>query len=54
MENAIIRNYTIEVKIDWTCPHCDHQQTDEFTGSAYSSQSDTRCTNCGEFVTLQL
>jgi sarcosine oxidase delta subunit len=58
MENAIIRNYTIEVKIDWTCPHCGHQQTEKFTGSAYSSQSedptDTQCDNCKDFVTLQL
>ena len=58
IEEAIIKNYEITLKVDFECPHCGHLQKLETNVSAYSSvaedPTDDMCEKCEEFVTIQL
>lgn len=60
LENAIVKDYEITVKVEFECPHCGFLQKLESNISAYTSFSDDpfddMCQNpdCEEFLTIQV
>lgn len=56
MKKSITKDFKINVLIEWECPHCHHNQFDEYSGSPYriiaEDPGDVTCEKCSEFVTL--
>jgi hypothetical protein len=57
MEKATVTDYEITAKITWICPHCQAENKETYSPSAYSSIAedpiDVTCGACGEFSTLE-